>query len=36
MAGIAWGRVAAEALLLVPYGLFLPRVMRRVRRGAAG
>jgi O-antigen/teichoic acid export membrane protein len=35
MAGIAWGRVAAEALLLLPYGLFLPRVLRRVRRGAA-
>ncbi|HEX6842826.1 MAG TPA: oligosaccharide flippase family protein [Stellaceae bacterium] len=36
MAGIAWGRVAAEALLLVPYGLCLPRLMRQVRRGAAG
>lgn len=36
MAGIAWGRVAAEALLLLPYGLFLPRVMRRVRRGGTG
>ena len=35
MAGIAWGRVAAEALLLVPYGLFLPRLMRRVRQGGA-
>jgi len=34
VAGIAWGRVAAEALLLVPYGLFLPRLMRQVRRGA--
>ncbi|HWG79181.1 MAG TPA: lipopolysaccharide biosynthesis protein [Stellaceae bacterium] len=36
IAGVAWGRVAAEALLLLPYGLLLPRVMRRVRRGAAG
>jgi O-antigen/teichoic acid export membrane protein len=36
MAGIAWGRVAAEALLLVPYGVFLPRLIRQVRRGAAG
>ena len=35
MAGIAGGRVAAEALLLVPYGLFLPRLMRRVRQGGA-
>lgn len=35
MAGIAWGRVAAEALLLVPYGFFLPRLMRQVRRGGA-
>ncbi|HKW55346.1 MAG TPA: hypothetical protein VJO12_16770, partial [Stellaceae bacterium] len=35
MAGVAWGRVAAEALLLLPYSLFLPRLMRQVRRGAA-
>ena len=34
VAGVAWGRVAAEALLLLPYGIFLPRLMRQVRRGA--
>lgn len=33
IAGVAWGRVAAEALLLLPYALFLPRLMRRVRGG---
>jgi O-antigen/teichoic acid export membrane protein len=34
MAGVAWGRLAAEALLLVPYAFFLPRVMRQVRSRA--
>jgi O-antigen/teichoic acid export membrane protein len=34
MAGVAWGRLTAEALLLVSYGFFLPRVMRQVRSGA--
>jgi len=36
MAGIAWGRVAAEALLLAPYGVFLPRLIRQIRRGGSG
>jgi O-antigen/teichoic acid export membrane protein len=32
IAGIAWGRVIAEALFrLLPYGLYLPRVLRRLR-----
>jgi O-antigen/teichoic acid export membrane protein len=31
MEGVAWGRVIAEALfLLVPYGLFLPRLLRKL------
>jgi O-antigen/teichoic acid export membrane protein len=36
MEGVAWGRVGAEVLfVLIPGGLFLPRLLRRLRRGAA-
>lgn len=32
IAGVAWGRLAAEVLfLLVPYALFLPRLLRQLR-----
>jgi O-antigen/teichoic acid export membrane protein len=32
VAGVAWGRVAAEVIfLLLPYVLFMPRLMRRLR-----
>jgi O-antigen/teichoic acid export membrane protein len=34
--GVAWGRVGAEvAFLLIPYALFLPRLLRRLRRSSA-
>jgi O-antigen/teichoic acid export membrane protein len=34
--GVAWGRVVAELLfLLVPYGVFLPRLLARLRRAKA-
>jgi Na+-driven multidrug efflux pump len=33
MEGVAWARVGAEVLfLLIPYALFLPRLLRRLRR----
>jgi hypothetical protein len=36
MEGVAWGRVGAETLfVLIPCGLFLPRLLRRLRRGSA-
>jgi hypothetical protein len=36
MEGVAWGRVVAEALfLLLPYLVFLPRVVRGLRGRAA-
>jgi O-antigen/teichoic acid export membrane protein len=36
MEGVAWARVLAEALfLLVPYLLFLPRLLRGLQRGGA-
>jgi O-antigen/teichoic acid export membrane protein len=36
MEGVAWGRVGAEALfVLIPCGLFLPRLLRRLWRSSA-
>lgn len=35
MVGVAWGRVGAELLLLLPYALYLPSLIARLRRRSA-